>query len=145
MGIWTNGQWMYEGMVVGYRERNGYDDSYYFAQVWNPATKEVFEVSVGGTWCAGGTAYTVDAGPEVREEMERAYAERRAAEEAKTVRYGKRVRVVRGRKVPKGTEGKVIWMGESRYGYKVTKRIGLKDEAGTVYWTALTNVEVVAA
>jgi hypothetical protein len=62
--------------------------------------------------------------------------------------------VVKGRKVAKGTEGTVIWVGEGKYygpvpRYRSTAwstkgalRIGLKDAEGTVHWTAASNVEV---
>jgi hypothetical protein len=71
-----------------------------------------------------------------------------AAREARTVRKGKTVKVVKGRKVPRGTVGKVIWVGDGRWG----KRVGLatsdlRDDRGwhvDVEWTALSNVEVVA-
>ena len=67
--------------------------------------------------------------------------------------YGQQVRVVRGRKVPQGTVGECFWMGYKSYGrvsarpeevYKVL-RIGIRDEAGAVYWTTLNNVEVIPA
>jgi hypothetical protein len=50
---------------------------------------------------------------------------------------GVRARVVKGRKVPVGTEGVVVWIGAGDYG----ERCGLKDDAGNVHWTALANVE----
>lgn len=52
---------------------------------------------------------------------------------------GDKVRVVRGRKVPLGTEGVVIWVGEGHWG----TRLGVKDAGGEVHWTAATNVELV--
>lgn len=63
--------------------------------------------------------------------------------------FNKAVRVVKGRKVPIGTVGVCFWMGQtdySRYGdpwgiYTKT-RIGIRTEAGDVYWTALDNVEI---
>ena len=60
----------------------------------------------------------------------------------------KKVIVVKGRKVPKGTEGVVFWIGIQNYGkyhrsgYEVT-RIGIKDEFGTIFWTSASNVEVI--
>lgn len=61
---------------------------------------------------------------------------------------GKTVTVVKGRKVPKGTTGEVIWVGAGKaYGYydRPSDRLGVKDAAGTVHWTAASNVEVVNA
>lgn len=91
-----------------------------------------------------------------------AKAEAHAAElEAKTIRKGKRVKVVRGRKVALGTEGIVFWMKEQVFsprfknGYKHgpdAVKIGIalddvKDARGrhmNVAWTYEANVEVVA-
>ncbi len=64
-----------------------------------------------------------------------------AAHQARIVEKGKRVVVVRGRKVAKGTTGVCIWVGAGTFG----DRVGIKDDAGTVHWTALTNVEVAQA
>lgn len=64
--------------------------------------------------------------------------------------YNKRVKVVKGRKVPKGTEGIVFWVkryDNSKYGdpwgiYSVTK-VGIKDDNGNVHFTAIDNVEII--
>lgn len=64
--------------------------------------------------------------------------------------YGKTVKVVKGRKVPKGTTGRCFWLKKydnSKYGdpwgiYSTTK-IGIKAEDGETYFTALNNVEIV--
>lgn len=62
----------------------------------------------------------------------------------------KRVRVVKGRKVPKGTEGIVFWMGSydnSRYGdpwgIYTTFRCGIRDDEGNVHWTAIDNIKAI--
>ena len=69
------------------------------------------------------------------------------AEANATVSKGKLVKVFKGRKVPIGTVGRVIWIGESTFGKgryaKTTVRIGIKDAADTVHWTAADNVEVI--
>ena len=64
--------------------------------------------------------------------------------------FGKRVKVVKGRAVPRGTEGIVFWMGAKNYtgyadswGNRTVTRIGIKDSRGAVHWTALNNVELV--
>jgi hypothetical protein len=53
------------------------------------------------------------------------------------------VTVVKGRKVPIGFTGKVIWVGTSSSirGRRLPDRIGIKDEFGEVQWTSITNVE----
>jgi hypothetical protein len=55
-----------------------------------------------------------------------------------SVRKGARVEVFKGRKVPIGTCGVVIWIGDGQYGM----RCGVKDAAGAVHWTACDNVRV---
>jgi hypothetical protein len=79
-----------------------------------------------------------------RAKLEEADRARRAAEakarrlaEEKAPCKGCRCKVVKGRKVPVGLRGTVFWMGDGQYG----TRVGLKDDAGTVYWTAASNVE----
>lgn len=54
---------------------------------------------------------------------------------------GQTVEVVRGRKVPKGTTGTVIYIGEDGYG---KSRVGIKTEDGETVFTATSNVEVKA-
>lgn len=96
------------------------------------------------------TVAEVDAFPEVRAAYEsnvqaqRAEAARKAAHRAELEAImrpekGKRLEVIRGRKVPRGTVGECIWVGQSNYG----TRVGIKDANGNVHWTAITNVQVV--
>lgn len=54
---------------------------------------------------------------------------------------GATVAVVKGRKIPVGTTGVVIWVGEDSWG---KARVGFKDESGETFWTAASNVEVAA-
>jgi hypothetical protein len=71
-----------------------------------------------------------------------------AARLAATPFAGKTVVFTKGRKIPKGTKGTVIWFGTGKkygYGYgPAPMRVGVKDASGTVHWTAATNVTVVA-
>lgn len=64
----------------------------------------------------------------------------------------KRVRVVKGRKVPKGTEGECFWLGSycnspygDPWGIYTTFRCGIRDDTGTVHWTAIDNIELAEA
>lgn len=84
--------------------------------------------------------YDADAEANARYWSDRAAANK--AMEATTPRKGKTVTVVRGRKVAKGTTGYVIWEGEDNYG---KARVGIKDEAGEVHWTAASNCQVIPA
>lgn len=140
----------YAGRIVAQRERNYYDDSDFYVIVWDSEKKVPFEVQ---TWT---TRYpsdflvseAVDATDEVREEYSayrKAERERdeeyRRQQEARRPSTGKTIRVFKGRKVAKGTTGKCIWIGNSGYGM----RCGLKDDQGNVFWTALSNIEVVVS
>lgn len=70
-----------------------------------------------------------------------------AMKELNTVRYGKMVEVVRGRKVAKGTIGKVFWMKATHFGMKVGIAIGDERDANGRYanvtFTYLCNCETV--
>ncbi len=143
----------YEGRTLADRERNYSDDSDWYAVVWDDG--ELREVGYRTTRGAGtdGNYAVVDPTPEVLEEVrawaaETEYARLRAAEvaawrrdaaDALVPRPGATVRVVRGRRVPLGAEGEVIWTGTDRFG---NDRIGLRDAAGEVHWTAARNVGV---
>ena len=142
--------WAYDthvGLCVKEREANFYDDSDFYMTVWNPETHKPEEICFASTrgWSYPCLGSAVDAGPDVMAEYraymverEREAREARAAAEAAKPAKGKILTVVRGRKVPKGTTGVCIWKGEGRFG----TRVGIKDSAGTVHWTAASNVEV---
>lgn len=75
------------------------------------------------------------------DDMNRIIQARRDAEEAKVVRLYKEVTVVRGRKVPIGTQGRVFWMGDKGWGMSV----GIEEASGKKHFTSLKNVETVDA
>lgn len=70
----------------------------------------------------------------------------REEQENKTPRVGKTVKVVRGRKIPKGTVARVFWYGNSGFGLSVGLEI-VESIAGinvtTKKFTSANNVEVV--
>jgi hypothetical protein len=76
----------------------------------------------------------------------KAAADRAAEIEAATIRVGKTVEVVRGRKVAIGTVGKVFWIGDTTWGKKVGIALDdAKNASGrytNVAFTAIGNVEV---
>jgi hypothetical protein len=65
--------------------------------------------------------------------------ERLDAEERATIRRGKDVRVIKGRKIPIGTEARVFWLGQTKYGVSV----GLELADGRRLFTAIANLEVI--
>jgi hypothetical protein len=54
-------------------------------------------------------------------------------------RKGLLVRVVRGRKVPVGTEGRVMWAGVPKNSRFAEHRLGLSQNDGQVIWVATRN------
>lgn len=147
----------HEGVVLELREYNGYDDSDFYAMVWNAekgAPERVDYATTRGWTYPNGAK--VDATPEVlaayaewekkrwAEAQARADAERaaRIEAEAKAPRKGRSVKVVRGRKVPIGFQGVVIWTGLDNWG---KTRIGIKDRDGKVVFTAASNAEALQA
>jgi hypothetical protein len=147
----------YVGKVVYTGEHNGYDDSDFYAYVREDDgsfRKIVYASTRGWTYPNGAS---VDASPEdinafyawQSEVTELAAKARReaAAAEAKArgehVGRGDHVKVVKGRKVPKGTEGEVFWVGKCKFSGR--PRIGFNGFDGETYWTAASNVEVVEA
>ncbi len=63
-----------------------------------------------------------------------------------TTHKGARVVVKRGRKVPQGTEGVIMWEGSQRYGRNVERRVGIRVEgAADLVYTNAANVEVLEA
>lgn len=150
----------YEGAVLCDREQNYYDDSDGYSHVWDTESRSIKHI---GTWTTraghdhAGTRVDAYDGPyadDILEYLRGWYL--RVSQEIRSRQYdqdkadaldpaikGKRVRVIKGRKVPIGTEGIVIWAGEQSYSYhNTTWRIGIKDDAGTVHWTAASNAEV---
>lgn len=136
----------HKGLVLSTGEYNGYDDSDFFAVVWNPVTGTTSRVEYATTrgWTYPNSA-VVDATDEVKaayaaycEKARKEYAAKKAAEEAAKPAKGKTLKVVKGRKVPVGTTGVCIWIGAGHYG----TRVGIKDASGDVHWTAVTNVVV---
>lgn len=147
----------FEGCVISEREMNGYDDSDFYALVWDAEQKSFREILFASTrgWTYPCFATAVDATPEVRAlwnaycERDRAKAEYEAEQrairavqrEAETPRVGKRVRVVKGRKVAKGTEW---WVTSDEIdSYKPgSRRLGLRNDDGERTWTSADNCEV---
>jgi hypothetical protein len=131
------------------------DAEEYYALVWDPAAKVPTSVNLHTAGFGASNEAEVDATPEVRAAYaayleERARAQeaadyKRRCEEARRrllePRVGFLARVVKGHKVPIGTEGFVTWEGPSVGGL----RVGIRDAAGNVRFTAASNVERVVS
>lgn len=136
---------------------DGYDTVRVMSDVWE-SLPHVIVRTPGGfarrTYSPGLVGVEIDE-PEAEAEARAWFAARQAEREAQELALrearrkaeldrieaapcqGALCRVVKGRKVPKGLVGECFWIGESAYG----TRVGLKDEHGTVHWTAASNVE----
>ncbi len=149
-------RYSHEGTVLATGEHNYYDDSDFYAIVWDAAEGRPQEIEYATTrgWTYANSA-TVDATPEVRAAYDAYRAElaasqraAQAAAEAATPRVGKTVRVVKGRKVPVGTVAEVTWYGAGKNYNRYSReagpmRVGLQIDGATV-WTDASNVEVIA-
>lgn len=177
--------WTYEthnGLCLSQREMNGRDDSDFYMTVWNTETNAPQEICFASTrgWTYPSMGSYVDATDDIKaayaayqQRQRDARAARHAKHEAATPSKGKLVKVIKGRKVPVGTVGRVFWHGAAkefgsfpRGGYKAHRReqtalvrsllgpdgngdkegfrVGLVTDAGEKYFTAATNVDVIA-
>jgi hypothetical protein len=66
-------------------------------------------------------------------------ADKAAYDAVMTLDFGVKVVVVGGRKIPRGTTGRVFWTGDKGYGPSV----GFEDSKGGSHFTSVKNVEVV--
>lgn len=117
----------YEGCVLRLGEINGYDDSDFYAVVWDAASGSTKTITYATT---RGYTYdnhaSVDATPETWAAFFahyvagfRFFSANRAWKQATTVERGKQVRVTRGRKVKPGTEGRIFWQRDGRSGLEL--------------------------
>lgn len=118
----------YQHRVLSLREANGYNDSDFYALVWDDEQGKPIEVMYAST---RGWTYPCGASVDADEEtlakyqahLERehiAYMAQCAAWEARKAKKGRRVRFVRATRnkavgtIPAGTQGEVFWYGEAR-------------------------------
>jgi hypothetical protein len=151
--IWTVKS--HVGVVVGTGEVNGYDDSDFYAVVWNEAEGKPERVTYASTrgWTYPNGA-SVDATDEVKAKYD-AYlkAEATAAAAAHAARTAAKpavgktavtVRSVRGKSaVEAGVTGTIVWTGTCKFSGK--SRVGLKVSDDKVVFIAASAVEVVGA
>lgn len=140
-------QYTYEGAVLGMFERNGYDDSDFYAIVWDAAHARIRSVCYASTcgWSYHNNA-TVDATPEVLEAAEKyamqewvvRYTEQ-AAQDAACPLVGRMVESTTKRGKNVGIEGEVRWYGEDRYNrFSVPKyRVGVRVDGERIFDSCL--------
>lgn len=140
----------YIGVVLELGEYNGRDDSDFYAVVWDDeqgCTKRVEYATTRGWTYPNGAS--VDATPEVREKYNKwceakriEYLIAQRKKEEMTPTRGKRIRVVKGRKVEHGVEGEVFWVGPCRYNRNTT-RVGVQLTNGEKVFIDAANVSVI--
>ena len=154
----------YEGCVLTTRERNGYDDSDFYAIVWDEAQQCVHEHEYSSTRYAGGGNAVVDA---TEETIEKVYqyccalfteqVKQEAVKDATRFNMGRPVRVVKAVKrakdarnnAPKGMTGTVTQVSDGTYGLRVQflddmayKDLPM-DKWKHLHWVSADNLEVI--
>jgi hypothetical protein len=156
----------YRGFALAEREQNLYHDSYFHITVWNPETAEPESFEYAATAHGGSYPLSPESRLSLLESIEPAVksayerwqerANRRYAftmlqldfERGKVFK-GDRVRVARGRKVPRGLEGTVMSVETrvthtSKYGTWQTKEDFALVACGTGYWTVnAKNLDII--
>lgn len=142
----------YEGCVLNWYERNGYDDSDWYATCWDCERKTIVEVMFDTTRCGGGGHAEIDATPDVLREVYRYWKAigkslfdgKTNPEQAKRIYVGDAVRVTGGRKFPKGAVGNVFWRGTCRnpYSGREEERVGIEVD-GCRQFVGESQVELV--
>lgn len=141
------------GCVLDKWERNGYDDSDFFALVWNEETQatEVIEYATTRGWTYANGA-TIDATPEViakanAYKIKQATASylRSSMDDACEPAKGKVCQVTKGRKIAKGSMVTIIGDPQrSVFGYNnEVYNVLVRLADGTMLKTNVTNLEVV--
>jgi len=133
----------YEGCVLDKYEHNGYHDSYFYAICWDDERQEIVKVEYDTTAAGGGGYADVDATEETLRKVYR-YLKKQGKvkfdgsfnpDQAKAFGRGDMVKVVRGRKIPKGSTGEVFWVGEryNVYAHRPEKRVGVEIDGERVF------------
>lgn len=143
------------GFCLFETERNGYHDSDFYMTVWNEEKQGPETIQFATTRGGCGAAFSSHpcATHEVKAKYEawlinhqRVLSERAAEVERSNPTFGKKVKVVKGRKVPVGSVGEIFWRGASQFGQSrwapLQERVGIRLLDGTKVFTTLTNVEV---
>ena len=145
MSIFLNGKEIYKGCVIRLWERNGYNDSDFYASVWDEETKSIKEYEYDTTRFAGGGSAVIDATEEILTKAAKYKAKCLYVNEVKKrntdISINSYVTVVKGRKVAKGTHGKVIGIYENAYSrWNPKVRLLLGDESKV--YTYMDNLKV---
>ena len=151
-GIYGKCEPEYAGCVLDTYEHNGYHDSDWYAVCWDDKEGKIVTVEYDSTRAGGGGWAKIDATTDVLRKAYRFYYRACRSifdrqfnpDQAKTVKVGDTLVVVRGVKIPKGSIGTCFWTGQ-RYNYYSRRnedRVGLEIDGERVFLPA-EYVEVV--
>ena len=133
------------GKVVSSWEDYRMDYNYYYATYFSEETKSFVEIQTDHRVWVDAPEDLVALYKEFLEERSRQARIRNIkCDPNGNVSIGHRVKVVRGRKVPKGLVGKVVWKGVDNYKpryYTTHYRVGIEVE-GKIHYTAASNIEI---
>lgn len=142
----------YEGCVLNTWEHNTYEDSDWYALVWDREEGRTKTINYDTTRAGTSGWAEIDATPDVLREAYRYYKAdcRKKFDEywnptnAKKIRKGDTVRIVKGYKVKKGTEATVFWAGTryNPYSRMEEERLGIEVDGERVFISA-RNAEVI--
>lgn len=151
----------HHGLCISEREYNGYDDSDFYMTIWDEETQAPYEYMFATTrgWSYDRMGSSPDATPEVMAAYEAWFKRQQSNELARralqnriaTVRTvenphkGATIRVVRGRKVKKGTTGKVLGVSERPAYMGGTETVALVDTGASFETVLVDYLEVIAA
>ena len=149
--IKENNELLYENCTITKFERNYYDDSDFFALVYDIESDSVKEVMTGTTRCAYDSHVVCDITEEnsIRaiESLERVYAENfdrifdaTLKAQKKIIDFGDTVIIARGRKVPKGTIARVVGFYANDYD-RENPSVKLEIANGSVAYTYIKNID----
>lgn len=138
----------YEGCVIDQWEENRYDDSDFGALVWDEEKQAIRTEYYASTRFAGGGYCEIDYTPETMTkalEYVKPFVRRAIfldqLREAESPEVFKIVRVVRGRTVPKGTVGKVTFVGINKY--TGVDRVQIETANKDIYYIDWRHLEVI--
>jgi len=137
----------YHGLVIREYERNSYNDSDFYAVVWDEEKQEPRHIQWGTTraWTYA-CGCVVDATPEVLEKYNAwckranaAWAEYHKQEAKYIPAKGKTIRSTTTRGKAKGKQGLVTWVGQSPYG---GQSIRFVTDSGEALFVSVESAEI---
>ena len=137
-GIYGKTEPEYVGCVLSTYERNGYDDSDWYAICWDREKQKVVEINYDTTRAGGGGYAEIDATPEVLREVYRWY------KQIGRGLFDGRTNPEQAKKVRKGAQGLVFWEGTryNPYSHTDEARVGIEVDGERIFLNA-EYVEVI--